>query len=119
MRTIAFLASWSGRVLAVVLFAFWGAFFVHHLAWFLHPGQGLPPARVWLLQLVHLVLLAGLLTLLRWEIPGGLLTIAAALVFFAAVAGRNFLLFFGVTILPVLLILLGRLLQGQAATNPP
>src|SRR5262245_8030435 len=103
MGTLAAVASWSGRLLAVGLVAFWGAFFVEHLEWFVHPGQGLPPVRVWLLQLVHLVLLAGLLMLIRWEIPGSILTVAAALVFFAAAAGPRFPLFFGVTILPVVL----------------
>ena len=77
-----------GRVLAIGFLAVWGAFFVEHLGWFLHPGQGFPPARVWLLQLVHLAQLAGLLMLIRWEIPGSVLKIAAAPVFFAAVAGR-------------------------------
>jgi hypothetical protein len=46
-------------------------------------------------------------------------TIAAALVFFAAVAGRRFPLFFGVTTLPVALVLIGRLLQLRAASSPP
>ena len=70
-------------------------------------------------KLAHLALLAGLLLLIRWEIPGSVLTIAAALVFFAAVAGRQFPLFFGVTILPAALVLLGRLLHLRAASSPP
>jgi hypothetical protein len=122
MKTLATVALWSGRVLAIGCFAFWGAFFVEHLGeWFLHPARGLPPPRVWLLQLAHAVMLAGLLVLLRWEIPGGLLTIAAALVFFGGVAGRNLPLFFGftgVTILPVVLVALGRLLLHRAISSP-
>ncbi len=118
MRTLAFVALWSGRALAVGFFAVWGAFFVEHLGWFLHPGQGLPPARVWLLQLAHAAMLAGLLVLLRWEIPGSLLTIAAAFVFFVNVAGSRFPLFFGVTILPAALVLLGRLLAHRAISTP-
>jgi hypothetical protein len=50
MGILAALASWSGRVLAIGLFEFWGAFFVEHLGWFVHPGQGVPPVRVWLLH---------------------------------------------------------------------
>ena len=108
MRMLVAVAFWSGRILAIGLFLFWGAFFVEHLGWFLHPGEGLPPARVWLLQLAHLILLAGLLTLVRREILGSILTVAAALVFFAATAGPRFPVFFGLTILPVVLTLLGR-----------
>ena len=119
MRTLAAVATWSGRALALGFFALWGAFFVEHLSWFLHPGQGLPPAWVWLLQLVHLAMLAGLLVLLRWEILGSVVTILAALVFFAAVAGPRFPLFFGVTIVPVVLVVLGRLLDVRAAASSP
>jgi hypothetical protein len=110
---------WSGRILAIGLLAFWGAFFVEHLGWFVRPGEGLPPARVWWLQLTHLAVLAGLLMLFRWEVPGGLLTVVAALIFFAAVAGPRFPLFFGATVLPVALVLLGRLLQLRSASVPP
>lgn len=116
MNTLAAIASWSGRILALCFAALWGAFFIEHLGWFLHPGEGLPPARVWLLQLAHLALLTGLLMLLRWEIPGSILTIVSALVFFASVAGPRFPLFFGVTVLPAALVLLGRVLQLRAAS---
>lgn len=118
MSRLALVALWSGRVLAIALFAVWGAFFVEHLGWFLHPGRGLPPPRVWLLQLVHLTLLAGLLLLVYWETPGCVLTVVAALIFFAAVAGSRFPIFFGATVLPVALVLLGRLLQARSAEPP-
>jgi hypothetical protein len=119
MARVAVIVLWSGRILAIGLLALWGAFFVEHLGWFLKPVQGLPPARVWLLQLAHLTLLVGLLMLFRWEVPGGILTVVAALVFFAAVAGPRFPLFFGATILPVALVLLGRLLQLRWGSVPP
>jgi hypothetical protein len=122
MKTLATVALWSGRALAVGCFFVWGAFFVEHLGeWFVHPAQGLPPPRVWLLQLAHAAMLAGLLAMLRWEVPGGLLTVAAALVFFGGVAGRNlplFLGFAGVTILPVVLVGLGRWLLDRAISTP-
>lgn len=118
MGTVARAVSWSGRILAIGLFAVWGAFFVDHLEWFMHPAKGLPPAWVWLVQLVHFALLAGLLALIRWEVAGSMLTFAAALVFFAAAAGGNFPLFFGVTVLPAALVLLGRSLQLRAAASP-
>ncbi len=119
MGTLAAVATWSGRILAAALLAMWGAFFVEHLDWFLHPSRGFPPARVWMLQLVHLAMLAGLLGLVRWEISGGIVTVIAALIFFAVAAGPRFPLFFGVTILPVGLIWLGRLLRSRAASVPP
>jgi hypothetical protein len=118
MRIVANLLLWSGRALAVGFVAFWGAFFVEHLGWFLHPSQGLPPPRVWLLQLAHAAMLAGLLVLLRWEVPGGLLTIAAALVFFAGAAGGRFPVFFVATIVPVVLVVLGRWLLRREAAPP-
>ncbi len=71
---------WSARVLAVMVFLFWGAFFLEHLSWFFKPvaewppifkpAAEWPPARVWLLQLAHLAMLIGLLVLLRWELAG-------------------------------------------------
>jgi hypothetical protein len=118
MRILANILLWSGRALAVGFALFWGAFFVEHLGWFLHPGQGLPPPRVWFLQLTHAALLAGLVALLRWEVPGGLLTIAAALVFFAGAAGARFPVFFGATIVPVVLVFLGRWLFHRQVAPP-
>lgn len=118
MRTFSTILLWSGRALALGCFAVWGTFFVEHLDWFLHLGQGVPPVRVWLLQLAHGTMLIGLLMLLRWEIGGGLLTTAAALVFFVNAAGPRFPLFFSVTVLPVVLVLLGRLLAHWAIAPP-
>ncbi len=105
---------WSARVLAVVVFLFWGAFFLEHLSWFLRPVAEWPSARVWLLQLAHLAMLIGLLMVLRWEIAGSVLTIGAALVFFVSVAGSRFPLFFAVTSLPAVLALCARFLAPAA-----
>jgi hypothetical protein len=105
---------WSARVLAVLVFLFWGAFFLEHLTWFFKPGAEWPPAQVWLLQLAHLAMLIGLLVLLRWELAGSALTIIAALVFFFFVAGRQFPLFFAVTSLPAILALVARALDHGA-----
>ena len=92
------------RVLSVVLFALWGAFFIEHLSWFTVAGQW-PPASVWMLQAAHLFLLAGLLLSLKWEVLGSSLVIACAFVFFSQAAGERFLPFFGVTIFPAILFL--------------
>jgi len=113
------LLRWSARVLATGLFLFWGAFFLEHVReWFLHPAQGLPPARVWLLQLAHLVMLVGLLLLLRWELLGSAVTILGALAFFIPVAGSRAPWFLAVTSVPVVLALLGRLLSQNAVPAP-
>jgi hypothetical protein len=115
LAAVAVVTLWFGRALAVAFFLVWGAFFLEHLGWFVHPAQGVPPGRVWVLQLIHLTFLAGLLVILKWEALGSALTIVAALAFFASVAGQRFPLFFAVTSLPVVLIVLGRLLSHYAS----
>ncbi len=106
---------WAGRLLALGLFLFWGAFFVEHLQeWFSQPARGFPPVWVWLAQLAHLTILIGLAALWRWPVTGSILTILGSLAFFGglaislATAGRPYLLmlaFLAVTIIPALLTL--------------
>ena len=118
---------WTGRVLALGLFLFWGAFFVEHLQqWFLHPVNGFPPVWVWLGQLAHLAILIGLMGLWRWPVTGSILTILGALSFFGglavseAIAGKPyhlFLAFLAVTIIPALLTLACWFARTHAMTN--
>jgi hypothetical protein len=106
---------WTGRILALGLFMFWGAFFLEHLKeWFMHPLQKSPPLWVWLAQLAHLAILVGLVSLWRWPIGGSIVTIVASLLFFGGLAisagtgGHRYLLFvafFAVTTIPALLSL--------------
>jgi hypothetical protein len=106
---------WTGRVLALGLFLFWGAFFVEHLQqWFLHPVDRFPSVWVWIGQLAHLAIVIGLMGLCRWLVTGSILTILGALSFFGglavteAIAGKPyqlFLAFLAVTIIPALLTL--------------
>ncbi len=106
---------WTGRVLALGLFLFWGAFFVEHLQeWFMHPFKGFPPVWVCLAQLAHLTILIGLVTLWRWQATGSVITILGSLSFFGglaisqAIAGKqylSFLAFLTFTIIPALLTL--------------
>src|SRR5262249_43949683 len=106
---------WTGRILALGLFLFWGAFFIAHLReGFLHPAQGFPPVWVWLAQLAHLTILLGLAALWRWQFAGSVLTIIGSLSFFGglaiagAIAGKRYvsmLEFLAVTIIPALLTL--------------
>lgn len=105
---------WAARGLAVLLFLFWGQFFVMHLKeWFIDPDR-LPPPRVFFIVGLHLALLVGYLAGWRWELAGALLVLAAAWSFFYFAAGPNFVLFASLSSLPALLWLLCAL----AATRP-
>ena len=98
------LLRWTGRLLAALLFLFWGSFFVEHLVeWFVRPWPQTPPPIVWFAQGLHLLMLAGLVLLWRWELVGGVLVVAASFAFFVDKAGGNFPLFFGATSLPALI----------------
>lgn len=65
----------------------WGAFFVEHLGWFRDLQQLPPPVMV--LQACHLLLLVGLVIGWRWELAGGIVTLASAVIFFGWTAGPN------------------------------
>jgi hypothetical protein len=83
--------TWIGRGLALLLFLFWGTFFLEHLSeWFLHPARGLPPARVWVAMLFHLGMLVGLLLMLGWDQVGCAATLIATAAFFAVMGFRSF-----------------------------
>ncbi len=94
---------WTARVLGTLLFLVMGAFFIEHLEWFSQKKNSWPPLWVWLMQGVHLLMMASLLAAWRWELVGGFLVLATALVFFSQTAGRNFVLFSVVSALPALL----------------
>jgi hypothetical protein len=82
---------WLGRGLAVLLFLFWGAFFVEHLAeWFMHPQQGVPPAWVWVAQGLHASMLVGL-ALMAWKDKlGAVVTAMGTIAFFAVIGMKGF-----------------------------
>jgi hypothetical protein len=82
--------TWLGKGLAVLLFVFWGIFFVEHLReWFLAPAEGWPPPAVWLAQALHLGMLVGLATMTFREGLGAVATIAATTAFFVAIGYRG------------------------------
>lgn len=88
------------RLWAVVLFFFWGVFFVEHLGeWFVRAAEW-PPRRVAALQGLHLLFLLGLAIGLRWELAGGLLSLFAAVAFFSQAAGSNAAMFTLVSVVP-------------------
>jgi hypothetical protein len=110
---------WVARVLCLCLLLFWGAFFVEHLQWFAHPGQW-PPAKVILLQLVHLVMLVGFVLAWKWELVGSVIVVASSVAFFSQTAGENFLLFSSITSMPAVLWLYchWRTRQESVAAKP-
>ena len=122
---------WTGRVLALGLFLFWGAKFVEHLQdGFLHTVKQLSTVGVWLANLAHLTFLVGLVVLWRWPLTGSILTLLGACSYFGGLAisettkGKPCLpclAFLAVTILPALLTLawwLARTRPSAAAKTP-
>jgi hypothetical protein len=108
---------WLGRVLAVLVFLFWGAFFVEHLTeWFARPLSNPPPVQVWLGQALHFLMLAGLILALRWERLGGAVVAVAGLLFLTR-AGANFPMFYGLTLLPVVIMVGSRWAIRQAPAS--
>jgi hypothetical protein len=97
------------RAISIVLFLMFGAFFVEHLSWFFGsegtPASNGPPAIVWLLQGVHLLMLIGFLVALKWEAAGSVLIVVSSLIFLSQTAGERFLPLFAITIVPALLFL--------------
>ena len=122
---------WTGRVLALGLFLFWGAVFVEHLQQgFLHSVKALPPVWVWLGYLAHLTFLVGLAALWRWQVTSSFLTLLGTLSYFGGLAiseatrGKQYLSclgFLAVTTMPALLTLACWLARRHApvAAEPP
>ncbi|MFH1071343.1 MAG: hypothetical protein V1794_17120 [Candidatus Glassbacteria bacterium] len=108
---------WSARVLGLVAFLFWGAFFVEHLQWFARPSE-LPPARVIIHMFYHLAMLLGFLAALKWELAGGLVMIAASGLFFIGLSVPHSYLFWATYAIPALLFIASWKLR-RAAVPPP
>ncbi len=91
---------WPARALALATFAFWGWLFAAQLdVWVVQPWPLAPPLGVWVAKTLYVLLLAGLLIGLRWELAGGLLVVGAAIPFFAAIVPQ----FIPLAILPGML----------------
>ena len=90
-EVIAVAFRWLGRTLALLLFLFWGAFFLAHLSeWFWNAHGALPPARVWVSQVLHLGMLVGLALMLWKDRIGALITVLATTAFFASIGVHRF-----------------------------
>lgn len=93
----------AARILSILLFLLWGAFFVEHLSWFSTETLNTPPLQIWLAQGSHLLLLAGYLLSLRWERAGSTLIVVNAVLFFGYAAGTSAAPFIIVSTFPVML----------------
>ena len=94
---------WLARLWAAALLLFWGAFFVEHTTeWFVHPHDW-PPMEVALLHAAHFLLLLGLLVGCRWELLGGIVALAAAILFFPQVSEKNAVVFLMLSVGPAAL----------------
>ena len=89
------IGKWGGRLTALLLVLFWGAFFVEHLSeWFLRGDGQYPPPRVWVGQALHFLMLAGFGLMLKWRQAGHAVMLAATVAFFASI-GLNSFPYFG------------------------
>jgi hypothetical protein len=98
------IGKWGGRLTALLLFLFWGAFFIEHLSeWFLRGGGRYPPSRVWAGQGLHFCVLAGLALMLKWDRLGAVVTAVSTAAFFLWIGYRGALTLPLVNLVPVAL----------------
>ncbi len=82
---------WLARISAVLMFVFWGGFFLEHLIqWFLRQDGLVPPPYVWLGQLFHLAMLIGLGLIVLWPGWGAAVTVASTILFFCSIGYNGF-----------------------------
>ena len=90
---------WSARTLSLLLFLFWGAFFVEHLQFFWN-GPGQPPIIVYFITTFHLLLLLSYMVAAWKHFFGSILMVVTGLVFFVLTSGKMFLPFYLISIVP-------------------
>ena len=91
LKMLSAIGKWSGRLTALLLFLFWGAFFVEHLSeWFLRAGGRFPTAWVWVQQLFHFAMLVGLGMMVKWDKLGSAVMLAGTVAFFAGIGVGEF-----------------------------
>jgi hypothetical protein len=109
---------WAGRLSALALALFWGAFFIEHLSeWFMRGDGRVPPPFVWFAQILHLAMLCGLLLTLIKPLPGALAILLTSLAFFGWI--RAFPSIAAVNLIPVALVALALLLRKSPARAHP
>ena len=98
---------WSSKIFAIVLFFFWGAFFIEHLSeWFINPSGGFPPMNVWILQSLHFFMTVGFLIMLKWEKTGITIMLLSTILFFSLAGFNRFPFIAFINIIPVILFVI-------------
>lgn len=115
---------WIGRIFAGLLFLFWGAFFIEHLfEWFMHPDQGLPPAWVWVGQILHFTMIIGLAIMIKWYLLGAIVTTIGTVAFFLSIGYKGFPFIAILNAIPIALMSMNWLINKRSRadidiTNP-
>lgn len=113
--SLATVAMWLGRIAAALLFLFWGAFFVEHLAeWFLRGDGRYPPVWVWFQQVFHLGILAGLAAMVKWTRLGTAILVISTSAFIAGIGLNRFSAIALLNAAPVALFAAASLLERRA-----
>lgn len=110
---------WVARIWSVGLVLFWGAFLAEHVSeWLIRPDRW-PPAWVVLTVAAHAATVAGLLAGWRWELAGGSVALAGAILFLAGKAQASIApLLMMVTIAPAAIwLVLGGYERGLRAAE--
>ena len=116
---LSILGKWGGRLAALLLFLFWGAFFIEHLTgWFLSGGSRSLPPQVWVGQILHFAMLAGLGMMLKWDKPGALVMAISTAAFFAWIHPHTFPLIALINLVPVGCFAVYWLVRDRANTLP-
>ena len=100
-----------GHGLSLLLLVGWGWFFIEHLPFMFAAASTI------LTELFHFGLLVGYLASLRWERGGSALIVVSALVFFSITAGKNFIPFVLISLIPVGFYIIAWALERRKA-NP-
>jgi len=112
-NTLSLVFKWLGRGVALLLFLFWGAFFVEHVAeWLILQGH-LPPARVLIAMVFHGAMLVGLLMMLRWFSSGSAVTVLATIAFFSTIGMRHFPVLALINLVPIISLAIAFLLSRR------
>lgn len=101
---------WSTIMTSIILFFFWGSFFVDHLnEWYIQPS-GYPPMYVTMSMLAHGLLLISYIIILWKPKIGAILIAFAAILYFMPLLGFSGIIFTLVALTPSILFLVKTLL---------
>jgi hypothetical protein len=117
----AAIVRWTARLTGLLLFFFWGAFFVEHLVEWFSDFSHQPPTWVLVGQIFHGLMLVGFIVAWKWELPGALMIVVFSSLFFLKIVGWGALVFLLITIIPAILHAIAWALSrnaGKGANTP-